>query len=214
LNTTSNVDLEIQLQSNLNNVIGSPSLDLNCSHDTTLERFSFDVTIIGGINGSSTTLTPQASLLPEWFPALDLSIPTLDFGYEAHFSLNINAQKAKFTIGETKLHFFTNFLATASQALPVLPSTNVSFNGHLGMDVQFNYSSFGHGWTYHGGYLGSLDAEVNAAPGVTSLGLRAMEDDMFDDKPREYLHIWFSLTHQRIIEYRHLSFFHSSHCPI
>jgi hypothetical protein len=52
---------------------------------------------------------------------------------------------------------------------------------------------------------------VNAAPGVTSLGLRAMEDDMFDDKPREYLYIWFSLTDQRIIEYRHLSFFHSNY---
>lgn len=184
---TADVDIETHLQSNLANVIGSPSLDLNCSHNANLERFSFDVTIIGGISGSSTALTSQASLLPESFPTLDLSIPTLDFGYEAHFSLSINAQKAKFTVGETKLHFFTQFLATASQALPILSSTNVTFNGTLGMDAEFSYSSFGHGWTYHGGYLGSLDAAVNATPGVTSLGLRAFEDDMFDDKPREYL---------------------------
>lgn len=161
-------------------------MDLGCYLNETLKRFSLDVELTGSVGGSSLpAVAPQISLLPDSFPSLDLVIPTVDFSYKLICQVNINLAKKKFTLGETKIDFSVDFLATASQHLPILPSTDVLFNGTLGLEASFTYSSFAQGWTYAGGYVGTLEATANAAPGVANLGLRAYDDDMFDDKPRE-----------------------------
>ena len=184
INAGSDVDIEAELSANLANVIGSPELDLTCSFNETLESFSLDVDLAGSVQGSSlSAIAPQISLLPDSLPAFDLDIPTLNFGYKLTFQINVG--KNKFLLGETKIDFFLDFLATASQDLPILPSADVSLTGTLGVEANFTYSSLAQGWAYVGGYLGTLDAAASAAPSVANLGLRVYDGDMFDDEPRE-----------------------------
>jgi hypothetical protein len=185
LDVSTDIDISGALSANLANVLGDAAvLTLSCVLDNTLERFKLSATVSGSavIDGSS--VTPALSMLPDLFPPLNATIPTMTAAYELTLPLTIDLKRRQFSSGEIKAKFNASLTGSLSQELQILDASTVKFDGTMDLDVAFEYSTISD-WLFTGSYSASLTAESTTGTAVANLGIRGGDDDMFDDKPRE-----------------------------
>lgn len=188
LNVTTDIDISGTLNANLADVFGADAavLTLSCVLYDTLERFELTATVSGSADVDGTSFTPAMSMLPESFPALDTTITTLNAIYELTLPMTIDLKRKQFSSGEIKAKFDTSFSGSVSQDLQILDNASIKFDGTLDLVAAFEYSSISD-LVFAGSYDASLTAETTTGTVTTNLGIRGADDDIFDDKPREWL---------------------------
>jgi hypothetical protein len=199
INVTYDVDVAAYLDNRLDNVIGSnpPSLSIMCQLEDTTDlvenelpyRFAMEFDLTGSISGSDlnqlASLSPEIAVLPEdTFDPLSLTIDSLYANYKVTIPVSMDVKRRKFMIGEFAVKFWANLSTVVMQSIPLTDSISQMFGGSLAMIVDLSYSSVSD-WTYTASYQTSLTAVTSAGTAVANLGLIAVDDDMFDDKPRE-----------------------------
>jgi hypothetical protein len=199
INVTYDVDVAAYLDNRVDNIIGSipPSLSIMCQLEETSDlaedelpyRFAMEFDLTGSISGSDLTqlasLSPEIVVLPEdTFDPLSLTINSLFANYKVTIPLTLDVKRRKFMIGELAVKFWANLSTVVMQSIPLTDSISQMFGGSLAMIVDLSYSSVSD-WMYTASYQTSLTAVTSAGTAVANLGLIAVDDDMFDDKPRE-----------------------------
>lgn len=198
INVTADVNVQAQLESHLDAIIGSipPELSVTCQLETTddLEegeppyRFAMDLILTGGIVGTDldlASLSPEIAVLPEnSFDPLALTFDTLTVNYELKLPLTIDMKRRKFMIGEFIVKFEGAVNLNVLQSIPLTETVSQNFQGELTLDASLLYSSM-RDWVYTASFEASLNAETSVGTEVANLGLIASDDDLFDDKPRE-----------------------------
>lgn len=199
INITAAVDVAAQLESRLDNVIGSipPELSITCELETTddLEdgetpyRFAMELVLAGSFQGTDldlTSLSPKIAVLPEdLFDPLALTMEALSADYDLRLPLTIDTKRRKFMIGDIYIMLEAALKMNVWQSIPLTDTVSQTFQGSLALDVSLLYSSVSD-WTYTASFDTSLTAETSDGTVVANLGLIAADDDLFDDKPREY----------------------------
>lgn len=200
INVSSDINVFQHLSSNLNRIVGEvpPTLSVTCKLEATddLEdnevpyRLALQFSVAGSLAGADltlSTLSPSIAILPEEsFPPLDLAIEAINANYELTIPFTIDTKRKKFMVGEILVNLDATFSSQISQSLPLTADVSTRFQGNLDMSVAFSYSSI-HDWLYTGNYAASLMAETSVGTKAANLGLRAFDDDVFDDNPREYI---------------------------
>jgi hypothetical protein len=199
INVTADVDILSYLESKLEDVIGSTPPDLNvaCDFEATddLEegdlpyRYALEFVLSGHLLETDldvTSLSPEIAVLPEeLFDPLSLTMEGLSADYELRLPMTLDTKRRKFMIGEIAIMLNVTMNSHVSQNIPLTETVSPVFEGSLDVDARLSYSSVSD-WAYTASFETSLTAETSA---VANLGLIASDDDLFDDKPREYLHI-------------------------
>lgn len=199
INATAVVDVKEQLKSNINNVIGldPPDLSMTCELETTddLEtgeppyRFAMEFVLSGSLLGSDldlASMSPSIAVLPEdTYDPLSLTVETLSADYTLTLPLTLDAKRRKFMIGEIAITFGAALSTSVLQSIPLTQTVSQNFGGVLDLNFAFAFSSVSD-WTYTADYEASLTAESSVGTEVAELALMASDDDMFDDKPREF----------------------------
>lgn len=199
INVTSAVDVTAQLQSKLDDVIGSipPVLSMMCRLETTDDlaegeppyRFAMEFAISGDIIGADldlTSLSPKIAVLPEdSFDPLSLTMDTLSANYDFRLPVTIDTKRKKFMIGEITITFETSLNTNVLQSIPLTETVSQNFQGNLALDASLSYSSVSD-WAYTASFESSLTAETSVGTAVANLRLIAGDEDIFDDKPREF----------------------------
>jgi hypothetical protein len=198
INVTTALDVKTQLESNLNNVIGSipKELSMRCDTETTddLEedelpyRFAMTFVLSGRVLGTDlelASLSPSIAVLPEdTFDPLSLSVQTLSADYEITLPLTLDTKRRKFMIGEITITFGAALSSNVLQSIPLTDTVSQNFQGTMDVNAELSFSSISD-WAYTASFDASLKAATSDGTAVAELGLIAQDDDLFDDKPRE-----------------------------
>ena len=197
IDVASDLDVKAQLESQLNAIIGdNVQLTMTCELETTddLEegelpyRFAMELVLSGDVLGADLNLgalSPQIAILPEnTFDPLDLTIDTLTAHYVLKLPLTMDAKRRKFMVGEVTIDFSAMLSTSVSQSIPLTDTVSQNFAGNLLIDASLSYSSV-KDWAYTASFETSLTAETSVGTSVANLRLIAVDDDLFDDKPRE-----------------------------
>ena len=217
INVTADVDVKSQLESNLDAIIGSipPELSVTCQLETTddLEegdlpyRFAVEVALSGSFLGMDldlASLSPEIAVLPEdWFDPLAFTFDSLTVDYELKLPFTIDTKRRKFMIGEILISFEGALNMNVLQSIPLTETVSQNFQGGLTLDASLSYSSM-KDWAYTASFDASLTAETSVGTAVANLGLIASDDDVFDDKPREWNG---KQSHTLIIHISNVSYF-------
>jgi hypothetical protein len=220
--TADNVDVLSYLESKLEDVIGNtpPDLTVACDLEATddLEegdlpyRYALEFVLSGHLLKTDldlNSLSPKIAVLPEnLFDPLSMTMERLSADYELKLPMTLDTKRKKFMIGEIAIMLKVTLNSNVSQNIPLTDTISPIFQGSLDCDADLSFSSVSD-WTYTASFETSLTAEASS---VANLGLIASDDDLFDDKPREYLHpiqhCWSELAN--LTGY----FLHVSHCGI
>ena len=187
------LDLSATLGSNVNSLLGGMAqLILSCNYDTTAELFSLEIEISSPQFDLDITNLPPADVtfLPTSLPSLDVSNNanlTLSYGIKIPFTLSLPLKT--FFVNEVTTGLTVSFEAELDKSLPILPNdSEVTFQGRLDLGASLSYSSISD-WLLLGSFDASLavEASTSVSTGVTSLGLRASDPQIFDTEPRKYL---------------------------
>ena len=198
INVTSVLNVKAQLESKLDDIIGSipPGLSMTCELETTddLEeeelpyRFGMEFVLTGSLLGDDldlTLLSPKIAVLPEdSFNPLELTVQALSIDYALTLPLTIDTKRRKFMIGEITISLEGSLNTDVLQSISLTETVSQDFQGSLALDMTLSYSSVSD-WAYTASFESSLTAETSVGTAVANLGLVAMDDDLFDDKPRE-----------------------------
>jgi hypothetical protein len=209
INVTSDIDVLQKLTSNLNKIAGAtnPTFSATCQLEATNDleggelpyRFGMEFALAGTLVPTDFDLgamSPSIAVLPEeTFPKLELNLETLTAEYELKMPLTIDTKRKKFMVGEIQIGFTAGFESSVLQLIPLTETVSQNFTGTLEMNAEFLYSSI-HDWSYTGSYEARLTAQTSVGTQTANLGLIAFDEDVFDDKPREFvkLHILFLVT--------------------
>ena len=202
INVTEAIDVKNRLESNLDNVIGSipPELSMTCEivptddleADELPYRFVMEFVLGGSVLGSDldlTALSPSIAVLPEdTYDPLSLSVETLTADYVLRMPLTLDAKRRKFMIGEITATFDAAMSTNVLQSIPLTESVSQNFQGALDMNFALAFSTISD-WSYVADFEARLAAESSVGTEVAELALIVEDDDLFDDKPREFLHV-------------------------
>lgn len=199
INVMADLNVMDQITSNLNNlegVAGIPSLSLTCGLETTEDleegdlpyRFGMEFEVTGMLFGEDfdlEALSPSIAVLPEeLFDPLSLTVNGISIGYTMSLSLTIDIKRRKFMMGEMAITLGAALSTSIMQSFSLTDTVSQSFAGNLDLVASMSYSSL-NDWVYTASFETSLTAETSVGTAVENLGLIAIDDDLFDDKPRE-----------------------------
>jgi hypothetical protein len=198
INVSTAVDVMTQLESKLDDVIGSipPELSMMCEFEETdgLEegdlpyRLAVEIVLAGSILGTDldlASISPDIAVLPEdSFDPLTLTMNTLTADYDLRLPFTIDVKRKKFMIGEITAMLGAALNMDVSQNIPLTDTVSQTFEGGLAMEASLFYSSVSD-WSYTASFEANLMAETSVGTAVANLGLIAADDDLFDDKPRK-----------------------------
>ena len=179
----------------MHTVDSATKVTVKCAYETDspldtkrAEATAFSVKILVEGTATSTSITPEISILPEdEFQPLALNVDSASVDYTLSLPIHLDLNRRRYTLGEVKVTFKATIDSTVEQTIALTDDIAKVFGGGLDIHLLYLYSSVS-GWTYTGDYVGSLMAEDADGVGVDgSLGLIVMEEDVFDDVPREYL---------------------------
>ena len=199
INVTTAVDVAAHLGNKLDSVIGSitPELSMTCQLETTddLEeeelpyRFAMEFVLSGSLISTDlnlASLSPEIAVLPEdSFDPLTLTVESFSADYIFKLPMTIDVKRRKFMIGEIAVTLSAGLNTDVQQSIPLTETVSQTFHGSLDLDVNVEFSSKTD-WSYTASFEAGLTAETSVGTAVTNLGLIATDDDLFDDKPREY----------------------------
>ena len=126
----------------------------------------------------------SVAFLPDSLGALDMSPPNLTLGYYLSIPLSVSLKLKKFFLGEVTANLSVELMAELSKSLEILPNESIAFAGGFGLRASVDYSSISD-FTLSGDFDASLEATTNGT-GVTSLGVRAFDNNFFDNTPRKF----------------------------
>ena len=182
INETSStiIDIHAKLNENIDKVSGIDRLNVTCvllNDDT----YTLDLTVHGSISSVDSTY-PEVMLLPPGsFPRLGLNVSTLEAGYELTLPFTLyNGVNKIAHLGETRAKLSLELNASISEILPILSNENITFNGMFNLNALHSYSSI-HGTSPLGSFSANLESDV----ADLSVALKARDDNIFDDNPRE-----------------------------
>jgi hypothetical protein len=179
---TSSIDIPARLNANIANIIGIGGMNVTCVLSDDTESYMVDLIVHGSIQ-SADFIDPQITLLPlESFPPLGLVDFTIDIRYllKLPFTLYHGINKIVH-LGETEAKLSVQLDASISELLPILFNESINFFGDLKLNASFAYSSI-HGFSPFGNFDVELSAVIEDHGGA---GLKAKDDNIFDDNPRE-----------------------------
>jgi hypothetical protein len=178
----SSLDIYTKLNANVQSVIGADHDSLTLSCVSLPEMYTVDLTINGSIpNLSLGELVPQIALLPPGaFLPMGLKDVTVGANYVVHLPFKLYPRNKIAHLGETKAVLTVRVDASISEMLPILPSENISFIGDFDLEGSYSYSSI-QGFLPSGSFDASLDADLDG----NMIGLKAHDNDIFDNNPRE-----------------------------
>ena len=144
--------------------------------------YTVDLTINGSIPSLSLgELVPQITLLPPGtFLPMGLKDVTVGANYVVHLPFKLYPGNKIVHLGETKAVLTVQVDASISEMLPILSSKDISFIGEFGLEGSYTYSSI-QGFLPSGSFDASLDADLDG----NMVGLKARDNDIFDNSPRE-----------------------------
>jgi hypothetical protein len=178
----SSLDISTKLNANVKSVIGADDDSLNLSCVSLPEVYTVDLTINGSIPSLSLgELVPQIALLPPGtFLPMGLKDVTVGANYVVHLPFKLYPGNRIVHLGETKAVLTVQVDASISEMLPILSSKDISFIGEFGLEGSYTYSSI-QGFLPSGSFDASLDADLDG----NMVGLKARDNDIFDNGPRE-----------------------------
>lgn len=199
INVTTAVNVATYLENKLDDVIGSitPELSMACELENTDDlqegespyRFAMELVVSGSLISADfnlASLSPEIAVLPEdSYDPLSLTIESFSADYLFKLPMTIDVKRRKFMIGEIVVKLSAGLNTNVQQSILLTESVSQNFQGSLDLDLHVEFSTK-HDWSYTSSFEARLIAETSVGTAVTNLELIATDDDLFDDKPREY----------------------------